>query len=218
MTCQECLSALAVASLRELDPDSPEMAHCAACPDCSRVTTRLREREYAAATLLNNLPPLENPITVAEHAAVTAQRRRLGGVAVMITGTALAVTVWIVAATTVIPALNRGDARRASDLRTETIPLSCLSPQQAGDIINPYIRSHGSTYYVPSTGISAITVRARPAELVKAHVLIGEFEESATAACRVPPAGSPVLADEKQKAAVEKPGGKLIRAKPVPNP
>jgi type II secretory pathway component GspD/PulD (secretin) len=146
----------------------------------------LRDREYEAATVLNGLPPMSNPIAVAEQSVLTSKRRRLGRVAVMISGTALAVTIWIAASVTVIPALNRGDANIARRLRTETMQLSCLSPQQAADIINPYVRSHGSTYYIPTTGISAITVRGTAEELTKSRNLIREFESDPKAACHVP--------------------------------
>ena len=186
MTCQECLAILATGSLRELTADSPVMSHAATCPDCSRVTTQLRDRESYAADLFNSLPPMSNPITIAEVAAGTARRRKTGRFVVMLTGTALAITIWITAATTVIPMLNRSDLRIASELRTETIQLSCLSPQQAADIINPYVRSHGSTFYLPSSGISAITVRGTAKELRKSHELIDEFEQNPSAACHLP--------------------------------
>jgi type II secretory pathway component GspD/PulD (secretin) len=104
----------------------------------------------------------------------------------MITGGALVATIWIAAATIAIPALNRGDLRNASMLRTETIQLSCLSPAQASDIINPYVRHRGSTFYIPSSGIAAITVRGTPDELAKSRDLIREFEQDPSAACRVP--------------------------------
>lgn len=186
MTCADCLSALATESLRDISPDSPILQHCAICPDCARVTTTLREHEYEAATLLNSLPPISNPLTVAEAAARIAQRRRVGRVVVMLSGAALAATIWIAAATTIIPALNRGDLRNAGVQHTETIPLTCLSAQQAGDIINPYVRSHNSNYWVPASGISAITVKGTREELAKSRALIREFEADPSAACRLP--------------------------------
>lgn len=184
MTCEECLSELATGSLREMAADSAVMQHCVTCPDCSRLTTQLRDREYNAANVLNNLPPMSNPITVAETSVVTAQRRRVGQVVVMLTGAALVVTIWLAAAKIFFPAMNRGDLNNSSSLRTETIPLQCLSPQQAADIINPYVRSHGSTYYVPSSGISAITVRGNAAEVAKSKDLLLTFESDPAAACR----------------------------------
>jgi type II secretory pathway component GspD/PulD (secretin) len=191
MTCEDCLSALATESLRELSPDSAVMLHCATCPDCSRLTTTLREKEYEAATVLNGLPPMSSPLTVAETAVRIAQRRRVGRVVVMLSGAALVATIWIASAMTIIPALNRADLRSAGAQRTETMQLTCLSAKQAADIINPYVRSHGSTYYIPSSGIAAITVRGTPDELAKSRNLIREFENDPSAACRVSATPSP---------------------------
>ena len=142
MNCTEVLATLSTASLRDMTPDSDVMLHCDNCPDCARVTTMLRDREYEAATLLNGLPPLSNPIAIAEQSVIASKRRRVGRVAVIMSGAALIITIWIAAALTVIPALNEGDVNTASSLHTETMQLSCLSPQQAADIINPYVRSH----------------------------------------------------------------------------
>jgi hypothetical protein len=185
MTCAEVLETLSTASLRDMPPDSAVMAHCATCPDCTRVTTLLREKEYEAASVLNGLPPMSNPITLAEESVVTSKRRRVGRVAVIATGTALAATIWIAASLTIIPALNHADARNATELRTETMQLTCLSPQQAASIISPYVRSRGSTFYIPSGGISAITVRGNGSELAKSRDLIAQFETDPGAACKM---------------------------------
>jgi hypothetical protein len=188
MTCKDSLAALETESLREMTPDSPVMQHCATCPDCARLTTMLRDKEYETATVLNSLPPMSNPLTVAEAAVSTAQRRRVGRVAVMISGAALVATLWIVGATIVFPAFDDGHVggELRGELQTETIALTCLSPEQAGEIINLYIRSPGSNYSTPRSGISAITVRARPNELATARELIRKFEDDPTAACRLP--------------------------------
>jgi hypothetical protein len=185
MTCAETLAALSTASLRDIAVDSPVMQHCAECPDCSRITTMVRAQEYEAATVLNNLSPMSDPVAIAEQSVVSSRRRRAGKIAVVLTGAALVVTTWIAASLTIIPALNDADSRHASSLRTETIQLSCLSPQQAGDIISPYVRSQGSTYYVPTTGIRAITVRGSAFEVSNAREIIGQFESDPSAACRV---------------------------------
>jgi hypothetical protein len=185
MTCAEVLATLSTASLRDMPADSPVMAHCADCPDCARVTTALREREYEAASVLNGLPSMSNPIAIADRSAVIAKRRRLGSIAMIMTGTALALTTWIAASLTIIPALNRADARVGTVLNTETIQLTCLSPKQAGDIISPYMRSHGSAYYIPTSGLSAITVRGTADEVAKSRNLLSEFESDPNASCRL---------------------------------
>jgi len=197
MTCAECLAELATGSLRELPPDSAVMFHCARCPDCARLTTLLRDREYNAASVLNTLPPLSNPITVAETAGRLSRRRRVGSLVVMLSGAALLVTIWIAAATTIIPMINYAEKGSHSALRTETIPLSCLSPQQAADIINPYVRERGSAYWLPSSGISAITVRGTAAELAKSRHLIRDFENDPHAACHNSQAMTPQRARDK---------------------
>jgi hypothetical protein len=185
MTCAEVLASLSTESLRDMPADSAVMSHCATCPECSRVTTLLREKEYEAATLLNGLPPMSSPITLAERSVLTSKRRRVGRVAVIVTGAALVATIWITASLTIVPRMNEADVRAGSELYTETMQLSCLSPQQAADIINPYVRSQGSAYYLPSSGISAITVRGNGQELGKARELISKFERDPGAACRV---------------------------------
>jgi len=187
MTCQECLSELATGSLRDLTPDSDVMRHCSSCTDCGPLATMLREREYNAATILNSLPPMSNPIAVAETAALVAKRRRVGKVVVFLTGAALVATIWISLFVTRIGRdMITGD-RPNRALITETFTLSCLSPQQAGDIINPYVRSRGSTYYLSTSGLSAITVRGTPDELTKSRRLIRQFESDPQAACRHSP-------------------------------
>jgi hypothetical protein len=131
---------------------------------------------------------MSNPIAVAEASVLTAHRRRVGGVVVMLSGAALVFTIWFTAATLILPAM-RSNNPAMSTLLTETIPLSCLSPQQAADIVDPYLRTHGSLYFIPRSGISAITVRGSAAQLRKSKDLIREFETDPNAACRVSPAG-----------------------------
>jgi hypothetical protein len=188
MTCEECLSALETESLREMTANSAVMRHCATCPDCARVTTMVRDKEYETATVLNSLPPMSDPVTVAETAGQTDQRRRVGGVVVTLSAIAGAIVIWIVSATMVVPGLYRagviGSSAAATGVRTETMQLSCLSPQQAADVIDPYIKGHNSRFYVPTSGISAITVRGTPDELAKSRDLLTKFERDPNAACR----------------------------------
>jgi hypothetical protein len=187
MNCEQCLEELSTTSLREMPADSPAMQHCATCPDCAGLTTRLREREYEAATLLNGLPPLSSPLTVAQNSALLSRRRRVGRMVVTLSGIAGAIII-AVAGSAVLPGATHSvaslfDAPAPARLRTETIPLTCLSPEQAADIINPYVRSHGSTYYTPTSGISAITVRGTGEELARSRNLIHDFENDPAAAC-----------------------------------
>lgn len=182
MNCAECLSELATGSLRDLRPESEVMQHCAVCADCGPLATALRDREYTAATILNTLPPISNPISVAETAAMVSRRRRLGKVAVFLTGAALVATV-----TASLFVTNLGRSMMGADrptFLTETFPLRCLTSEQAGGMIEPYLRTNGSMYYRSPAGVSAITVRGTAAEIAKSRELIHEFEGSPLA-CRI---------------------------------
>jgi hypothetical protein len=189
MTCEQCLSALETESLRDMTAESAVMQHCATCPECARVTTMVRDREYETATILNSLPPMSNPLMVAETAGLTAHRRRAGRFVVMGSAIAGAFIIWIVSATMIVPALYRGgvigSGASTGGLRTETMQLSCLSPQQGEEIIRPYVNSRGSMVRPVVSGISAITVRGTPDEVAKSRTLIRDFERDPNAACRI---------------------------------
>lgn len=215
MNCNECLAALETESLREMTPDSPVLQHCATCPDCARLTTMLRDKEYETATVLNSLPPMSNPLTVAEYAVSTAKRRRIGRVVVVLSGVVGAFIIWIVAATMIVLPMQRAGMmpdHAASEMRvrTETMQLSCLSPQQAGDIITPYIHSDKGRIAIPTSGISAVTVTGTPDELAKSRSLILEFENDPSAACRASMTIIKQLQDEISRAHPD--------ANPNPNP
>jgi hypothetical protein len=184
MRCQQALSELATGSLRELRPESELMQHCASCPDCGPLATALRDREYNGASVLNNLPPMSSPIAVAKRSGELARRRRIGKVAVFVSGAALVATIWSAVFLTGFGRAMVGiDGSGASRLRTETIALKCLSPEQAADIINPYVRSHGSNYYIGNSGVAAITVRGTADELARSRDLIRQFESDPQASC-----------------------------------
>jgi hypothetical protein len=180
MNCHECLEELATGSLRELSAESAVSRHAAGCPDCGPLLTQLRDREYQAATVLNTLPPISDPVIVAESAGKLSHRRRMGGVVVTLASIALGLSMWF-AASTLIPDIIDG-GHGMGGLQTETIPLSCLSPQQAGDIISPYVRGRGRIYYT-APGVSAITVRASPSETWRIKDVLKNFDNPRATTC-----------------------------------
>jgi hypothetical protein len=197
MNCNECLEELATGSLRELSAESAVSRHAATCPDCGPLLTQLRDREYQAATVLNTLPPISDPIMVAESAGKLSHRRRMGGVVVTLASIALGLSIWF-AASTFIPEIIDGGHGMAG-LQTETIPLSCLSPQQAGDVINPYMRGKGRIYYI-ANGVAAITVRATPPEIYQIRDVLRNFDNPGATTCGTSvktTADAPVLAGQK---------------------
>ena len=199
MNCHECLAELSTVSLREMQPDSPVMQHCASCADCASLTTRLRAMEYDTASTLNNLPPLTSPVSLAETSATLSRRRRVGRLVVTLSGIVGAIIVAVVASTMLVPQTIWNGITgpvASSALRTETITLTCLSPEQAADIVSPYVRSCGSVYYTPSSGISVITVRGTADKIARSRELLDGLESDPGAACRHPDnSGSDVRAE-----------------------
>jgi hypothetical protein len=150
------------------------------------LATLLREREYTAATILNSLPPMSNPIAVAETAGMVARRRRVGKVVVFLTGAALAATIFISIPATNIGRMMFGLSSGAPALETETVPLTCLSPEQAGHLVEPYLDTPGSTYSVASASegrIPAITIRGTPRQLAKAVTLVQVVDGNPRSTC-----------------------------------
>jgi hypothetical protein len=193
MNCQQCLEELATGSLRDLTPDSAISRHAATCPDCGPLLTQLRDREYQAATILNSLPPVSDPIVVAETAGRLAQRRRVGRVVVTLTSIALGLSIWFAAHTFFPGVFEAGHG--TGGLQTEIIPLSCLSPEQAGDLINPYVRGPGRIYYT-APGVSSITVRASPSEIWQIRGVLHDFDSPRTSSCHI---GAQINAAELQR-------------------
>ena len=191
MRCQECLAELATGSLRDLTPESEVMRHCATCPDCGPLATLLRDREYSAATILNTLPPISNPISVAETAGMVSHRRRVGKVVVFLTGAALAATIFISISATNFGRMLVGLDRPTPALETETIPLTCLTPEQAGQLVDPYLDTPGSTYSVASASesrVPVIMIRGTPRQIAKSLSLIRDVERNPRASCHSSPA------------------------------
>jgi len=186
MTCQECLAELATGSLRDLRPDSAVAQHCATCPDCGPLATLLRDREYQAATVLNTLPPLSNPISVAETAALVARRRRVGKVVVFLSGAAMVATIWISLFLTDFGRQMFSGGRPVRGLETETIPLACLSAKDAGEIVGPYLATPGgyfTIHYIGESRMPAITLRGTPHQIAMARGSISDFESQGDPSC-----------------------------------
>jgi hypothetical protein len=94
--------------------------------------------------------------------------------------------------------------------------LTCLSPQQAADLINPYVRSHGSNWYIPKSGISVITIRGTGDELAKSRDLIAQFETDPGAACKIKGGEGNPIADPAVSVDVDPAMRAVIAGEPAP--
>ena len=69
----------------------------------------------------------------------------------------LAATIWIAWIRVVVPSARATADMTTNHQLTETLDLKCLSPEQAGELISPYVRANGSLYYLPKSALRVIT-------------------------------------------------------------
>lgn len=175
ISCRECLSVASTADSGEMQPASAIGLHCATCPDCARVITDVRDRESRVASALEQLRMTTNPSMLAEQAVTSSRRRtarfwRIGLFAAFATIASVGI------ANRLIPAYERAvPVVFGGAMVTETIELSCITPQQASDLATPLLRSGQPAVYTPR-GISAVTVRGVPREFAAAKAAIKEFD------------------------------------------
>lgn len=183
MTCQECLSTLATASVIEIDQSDGARQHCATCEDCSRVIRLITESEHDLAVALDRISSSVPATQTAETAIALARRRRTGKVLSIVFAVLIAITLWITWIQVIVPSMRATAEIAAGNHLTETIKLRCLSSDQAGELISPYVRSSGSVYYPAKPPMRVITVRGTPEELRTVKALLHKFDDPDETTC-----------------------------------
>lgn len=187
MNCQECLATLATASAAELEQSDLARQHYATCPDCSRVIKLVVGAERDLGAGLNKISSNVPAAITAETAIAVAKRRRTGKLLAVVFAVLIAATLWVTWIQVIVPSMRATAELARPNLVTETIKLQCLSSEQAGDLISPYVRSNGSIYYVAKPPLKILTVRATPEELRAVKTLLERFDSPAEApSCAVP--------------------------------
>lgn len=182
MTCAECLSAVLVADRAGLEPTSPVGEHCATCENCRRVVTDVRNREQRVAAMLDDVRAFTPPSLIAEE-AMRADRRATAHYWRMGLLIAFLATLGVGVVKELQPLLLRTGAISAPEpVITATVPLKCVTPEQAMSLATPYLRSAAAIYTTP--GIPAVTIRGKRREFDQALKAIEEFD----VACQLPPA------------------------------
>jgi hypothetical protein len=153
--------------------------------------TLIAAGERDLANLLAEHSSNRLPSHTAETAINRAKRRRMGVVLSGVFAILLAATVWV-AWIRVEGLLGRATAEMTTNHKlTETLDLKCLSPEQAGELISPYVRSNGSLYYLPKSALRVITVRATAQEMGAVKVILGRFDTAPAGSCAITPPGAP---------------------------
>lgn len=190
MTCQECLAAVTSASLQELQSDARIRKHSEECQDCSRVVTLVASGERDLATLLAGHSSSKLPSQTAETALSRAKRHRMGVGLSGVFAILLAATIWIAWVRVVVPSARATADMTTNHQLTETLDLKCLTPEQAGELISPYVRANGSLYYLPKSALRVITVRATADEMKTVKALLGRLDAAPAGSCATVPPGA----------------------------
>lgn len=191
MTCEECLTAVSAMSLQESVSDPQIRKHWEECRDCSHFLTVVATAERDFSELLRQQSSARSAMQTAESAVSRVKRRRLGIVVSTFLATLLAATLWIAWVRLVVPAARETVELTSNQHLTETLELKCLSPNDAGALISPYVRANGSLYYLPTGGLRVITVKATPEEMKTVKSLLGRFDSAPSGSCKIGEAPSP---------------------------
>lgn len=178
-TCAECLTALSTMRLAEIGESSPIRQHYATCPNCSRVAQDLQYAEHKLALALSEMGSPFPPEAIAEDAITGSERLRRRTTAKWIRrGLAFLAGLLLTGYVVRERAINPG----RPEIITRTIVMRCGSPDDAMEIVTPYLRSNGSAVY-KATNAKVITIRGIESEVAEA---ISQIDALDARSCALP--------------------------------
>lgn len=171
-TCAECLTALSTMRLAEIGESSPIRQHYATCPNCSRVAQDLQYAEHKLALALSEMGSPFPPEVIAQDAITGSERLRRRTTARWIRrGLAFLAGLLLTGYIVRERAINPGNP----EVITRTVVMKCGSPDDAMEIVTPYLRSHGAAVY-KATNAKVITIRGIESEVAQALAQIDALD------------------------------------------
>jgi hypothetical protein len=151
--------------------------HTVDCHECERVTRLVAERER---NMLMAFDDLRYPVAASQTAAIalTASRRRKVAIAYNI-GLGVVTTAIVLSVM-----VSRTVVRAPIPMITETFRLQCLSPEQAGELLRPYVRRIGIIHIRPGP-LGVIDVVAPSEVMATARSILERYDNPAQAQCAV---------------------------------
>ena len=186
MKCDDYLAMLATFPMHEL-ADGRAREHASTCAECNRVTLLVMERErHMLAAYVDTRAP--SAFTRTAATALRTSRRHKVALYYRI---GLGVTA-VTAVLYTIAAGREQSSLPAPIMARETIRLQCLSPQQAAEVLAPYVRRTGSITIRPESPLGLIHIAASPRDVATAHKVLDRLDNPAASQCsvrvKVPPA------------------------------
>jgi type II secretory pathway component GspD/PulD (secretin) len=177
MNCNDYLAMLATLPVDELAYGHPR-EHTLECRDCDRVTRVVAERERNMRLALDDVYSSRPAAQIAIQAVESSRRRRIVRFYEVAVGIAMAASAVFFVTTRRIP------ARNAVEVVSETFRLQCLSPEQAAEVIRPYVSSRDAIL-LPSSTLGIIRVRASLERIQKARSALDRYDNAAQSPCAV---------------------------------
>jgi type II secretory pathway component GspD/PulD (secretin) len=183
MNCNEYLGLLTTLPLDDLSYGQAR-EHALTCADCDRITRAVAARERNMRLAFGDLRSSTMAGEVAAQSLETSRRRRVARYFEAALGVAM------VAFLAGFVMLRRGPVPvlvpdRAA-VMTETFQLQCLSPEQAANVVRPYI-SPGSAIIIPPVIPSMIRVQGSPAEIERVRSMIDQWDNAQVSTCATLP-------------------------------
>ena len=177
MNCNDYLSMLATLPVDELAYGTAR-EHVSTCHDCDRVTRVVVERERNMRLAFDDLHSSMPATQTAARALEASRRRRIARYYEVALGVAMAATLVYFVSLRVTP-----DQARVVTV-TETFRLQCLSPEQAAEVVRPFVSSAGEIL-IPPTGLGIIDIRAPLEEVQKARSALDRYDNPRESRCAV---------------------------------
>jgi len=177
MNCNDYLAMLETLPVEELAYGHAR-EHAAQCRDCDRVTRVVAERERNMRLAFDDVQSFLPSAQVAVHALERSRRQRIARFYQWGLGIAMAASLPLFVVTRRIrPSIARAGV-------TETFRLQCLSPDQAAEVIRPYISPAGRIW-IPPNSLGLITVQTFPQEMQKARSVLDRYDNPSESRCAV---------------------------------
>ena len=177
MNCNDYLSMLATLPVDELAYGHAR-EHAAVCHDCNRVTRVVAERERNMRLAFDDLHASVPAMPTAARALETSRRRRIARYYEVALGVAMAATLAYFVSLRVTP-----DRVRIVTV-SETFRLQCLSPEQAVEMIRPYVSAAGEIK-LPSSTLGIIRVQATMEDVQKVRSALDRYDNPQQSQCAV---------------------------------
>jgi hypothetical protein len=176
MNCDDYLSMLATLPVEELASGGAR-DHAARCRECDRITRVVAERERNMLMAFGDLHPSVPAGQVAARALVASRRRTVGLYYRIGLGVATVAAIFFMIVSRQPTAPSPG----ASVL--ETFRLRCLSPEQAAELLRPYIQSTGRVSFQPNSPLGIINIEASPQQIERARSVLERYDNATESQC-----------------------------------